>query len=224
MASPTSKFSSRPTPIPGTESTFPVSCWSALRRSKVKLEIPTSKFQSNLNLQTPNADLRSFSPSHWIGERPGGGYAATSELISARTLGSSPRTVDTVGMKLGIPSVVSRNWLVFRRKEFSFPARRERRAYTSAVCEERATKREAKRTAARRVAPKTAWGFVAPRSQSAAAMLPRRALPQAVLGATKHQPIARHHTRRSTNRQPAMPPPSSVHGRHLSFFPQALGP
>ncbi len=26
-------------------------------------------------------------------------------------------------------------------------------------------------------------------------MLPRRALPQAVLGATKHQPIARHHTR-----------------------------
>src|SRR5437899_10377719 len=121
-------------------------------------------------------------------------------------------------------SVVSRNWLVFRRKEFSFPARRERRAYPSAVCEKRATKREAKRTAARRVAPKTAWGFVAPRSQSAAAMLPRRALPQAVLGATKHQPIARHHTRRSTNRQPAMPPPSSVHGRHLSFFPQALGP
>src|SRR5947207_13494748 len=30
--------------------------------------------------------------------------------------------------------VVSRNWLVFRRKEFSFPARRERRAYPSAVC------------------------------------------------------------------------------------------
>src|SRR5216683_7382306 len=100
----------------------------------------------------------------------------------------------------GVPgaSVVSRNWLVFRRKEFSFPARRERRAYPSAVCEERATKREAKRTAARRVAPKTAWGFVAPRSQSAAAMLPRRALPQAVLGATKHQPIARHHTSVST--------------------------
>ena len=77
----------------------------------------------------------------------------------------------------GTASVVSRNWLVFRRKEFSFPARRERRAYPSAVCEERATKREAKRTATRRVAPKTAWGFVAPRSQSAAAMLLRRALP-----------------------------------------------
>src|SRR5213592_2262961 len=94
----------------------------------------------------------------------------------------------------GTASVVSRNWLVFRRKEFSFPARRERRAYPSAVCEERATKREAKRTATRRVAPKTAWGFVAPRSQSAAAMLLRRALPQTVLGATKHQTIARHHT------------------------------
>src|SRR5438876_4179924 len=38
----------------------------------------------------------------------------------------------------GTASVVSRNWLVFRRKEFSFPARRERRAYPSAVCEERA--------------------------------------------------------------------------------------
>src|SRR5438105_5283901 len=99
-------------------------------------------------------------------------------------------------VSFGTPSVVSRNWLVFRRKEFSFPARRERRAYPSAVCEERATKREAKRTAARRVAPKTAWGFVAPRSQSAAAMLPGRALPQAGVGATKHQPVARHHTTR----------------------------
>ena len=91
-------------------------------------------------------------------------------------------------------SVVSRDWPVFRRREFSSPARRERQAYPSAVCGERATKREAKRTAARRVAPKTAWGFVAPRSQSAAAMLPRRALPQAVLGATKHQAIVRHYT------------------------------
>src|SRR6266550_4683801 len=44
------------------------------------------------------------------------------------------------------------------------------------------------------VAPKMAWGFVAPRSQIAADMLPRRASPQAILGATKHQPIARHHT------------------------------
>src|SRR5439155_15088544 len=38
------------------------------------------------------------------------------------------------------------------------------------------------------------WGFVAPRSQIAADMLPGRASPQAILGATKHQPIARHHT------------------------------
>src|SRR6266545_1590172 len=95
------------------------------------------------------------------------------------------------------PSVVSRNWLVFRRQGFSPPARRERRAYPSAVCKERATTREAKRAAARRVAPKMAWGFVAPRSQIAADMLPRRASPQAILGATKHQPIARHHTRTS---------------------------
>src|SRR5207244_6790270 len=49
--------------------------------------------------------------------------------------------------------------------------------------------------ATRRVAPKMAWGFVARRSQIAADMLPRRASPQAILGATKHQPIARHHTR-----------------------------
>jgi hypothetical protein len=41
-----------------------------------------------------------------------------------------------------------------------------------------------KRTAAQRVAPNLAWGFVAPQSQSAAAMLPRRASPQAKLGAT----------------------------------------
>ncbi len=60
---------------------------------------------------------------------------------------------------------------------------------------ERATTREAKRTAARRVAPKMAWGFVAPQSQIAAHMLLRRASPQAILGATKHQLYARHHTR-----------------------------
>src|SRR5207249_10414339 len=127
--------------------------------------------------------------------------------------------------------VVSRNWLVFRRKEFSFPARRERRAYPSAVCEERATKREAKRTAARRVAPKTAWGFVAPRSQSAAAMLSRRALPQAVLGATKHQPIARHHISasaksialaRSRRNKLPMPSTKSIRARLIACLLAAL--
>src|SRR5947208_11553470 len=59
---------------------------------------------------------------------------------------------------------------------------------------ERATTREAKRTAARWVAPKMAWGFVAPQSQIAVDMLLRRASPQAILGATKHQLYARHHT------------------------------
>ena len=54
--------------------------------------------------------------------------------------------------------------------------------------------RGAKRTAARRVAPKMACGFVVPRSQIAADMLPRHASPQAILGATKHQPIVRHYT------------------------------
>src|SRR5947207_1638557 len=92
------------------------------------------------------------------------------------------------------PSVVSPNWLVFRRKGFSPPARRERRADPPWVCEERATTREAKSSAARRVAPKMALGFVAPRSQSLGAMLPRPASPKAILGATKHQPIGRHHT------------------------------
>src|SRR5512134_1801626 len=75
-------------------------------------------------------------------------------------------------------------------------ASREARArrIPAAVCNEGATRREAKRTAARRVAPNWACGFVAPQSQSAAAMLLRRAAPQAKLGATKHQPFVRHCT------------------------------
>jgi hypothetical protein len=39
-----------------------------------------------------------------------------------------------------------------------------------------------------------ALGFVAPRSESLEAMLPRRASPKAILAATKHQPIERHYT------------------------------
>src|SRR5437870_2994147 len=89
---------------------------------------------------------------------------------------------------------ISRIQLVFRSKGFWPPARRERRAYPSEVCKERATTREAKRAAARRVAPKMAWGFVAPQSQIATDMLLRRASPQAILGATQHQLYARHHT------------------------------
>jgi len=87
-------------------------------------------------------------------------------------------------LKRYVSSDVSHKWLELCRKGFWPPARRERPAYPSWVCKARATKREAKRPAARRVAPKTVWGCVAPRYQSTGAMLPRRALPQAVLGAT----------------------------------------
>src|SRR5438034_4074675 len=97
-----------------------------------------------------------------ISAQPGGRHVFWAEaLLLAPHRSTSGYALVPVRKHLA-PSVVSRNWLVFRRKEFSFPARRERRAYPSAVCEERATKREAKSTAARRVAPKTAWGFVAP--------------------------------------------------------------
>jgi hypothetical protein len=52
-----------------------------------------------------------------------------------------------------------------RGKAFLTQARRERRAYPPWVCEERATKPAAKRTAARRVALLLAWGVVARRLQ-----------------------------------------------------------
>src|SRR6266700_2843271 len=68
---------------------------------------------------------------------------------------------------------------------FSAQARRERRAYPLWICKERATPPGPKRTAARRVAPNLAWGFVARRSQPhCRGMLPPRASPQAKLGAT----------------------------------------
>src|ERR1043166_5175232 len=120
------------------------------------------------------------------------GCASPTEL-AAGTL-CTPATLRP--FNVATASVVSRNWMVFRRQGFSPPARRERRAYPPAVCNGRATTREAKRPAARRVAPKMAWGFVGPRCQIAADMLPRRASLQAILGATKHQRIARHHTGR----------------------------
>src|SRR5271169_3291945 len=71
-----------------------------------------------------------------------------------------------------------------RGKAFLAQTRRERRAYPSAVCEERATRSAPKRPAALRVASRLACGFVAPRSQTHAGMLPRRASPQAKRGAT----------------------------------------
>src|SRR5438445_7978040 len=52
-----------------------------------------------------------------------------------------------------------------RCEGFFGQTRRERRAYPSGVCEERATKSGRKRTAARRVAPNLACGCVARRSQ-----------------------------------------------------------
>src|SRR5439155_19253866 len=50
-------------------------------------------------------------------------------------------------------------------EEFAAQARRERRAYPSGVCKERATPPGPQRTAARRGAPHLAWRFVARRSQ-----------------------------------------------------------
>ena len=71
-----------------------------------------------------------------------------------------------------------------RGQGFLAQARRERRAYPRAVCEERTTKPAPKRPAALRVAPNLACGFVARRLQPAAGMRPPRASPQAKLGAT----------------------------------------
>src|SRR3989449_11526328 len=63
--------------------------------------------------------------------------------------------------------------------------RRERRAYPSGVCEERATKSGRKRTAARRVAPNLACGLrCSSITDPLRDMLPPRALPQAKFGAT----------------------------------------
>ena len=61
-------------------------------------------------------------------------------------------------------SVVNPKKLTVCREGFSAPARRRATSIPAVVCEERATKREPKRTAALRVAPKTPQGFVAPRS------------------------------------------------------------
>src|SRR6266851_5765759 len=55
--------------------------------------------------------------------------------------------------------------MTFRGEGFFGQTRRERRAYPSGVCKERATKSGRKRTAARKVAPNLACGCVARRSQ-----------------------------------------------------------
>ena len=65
-----------------------------------------------------------------------------------------------------------------RGKGFLCQTRRERRAYPSAVCKERATTSGAKGPAARRVAPHLALGVVAPRSQTASGYAPSSRLAQ----------------------------------------------
>src|SRR3989442_8489921 len=88
-----------------------------------------------------------------------------------------------------------------RGEGFFGQTRRERRAYPSGVCEERATKSGLKRTAARRVAPNLACGGVARRSQitfwicSLLAPCPRpnsarRTSPQVCSIQLRHQPDA----------------------------------
>src|SRR5919108_4852852 len=93
------------------------------------------------------------------------------------------------------PSVLFTNWVGICGNGFWVQTRRERRAYPSAVCKERTTKSDPKRHAALRVASHLAFGFVAPRSQIAADMLPRRAAPKAKCGATNAHPICEQHTR-----------------------------
>src|SRR6266545_3349129 len=68
---------------------------------------------------------------------------------------------------------------------FLAQTRRERRAYPSRVCKERATTSGPKSTAARRVASLFGSGLVAPRSQPHfGGMLPRRASPEPKIDAT----------------------------------------
>src|SRR6266849_10772516 len=69
-------------------------------------------------------------------------------------------------------STVTKNFRHMRCQDFSPLPRRERRAYPSVVCEERATPAAAKKTATRRTAPDLTGGFVAPPSQSAGGYAP----------------------------------------------------
>src|SRR5881396_1792763 len=79
------------------------------------------------------------------------------------------RIISTV---IKIISTVTKNYRYMRGQEFFVLTRRERRAYPSAVCKERATRSARKRTAALWVAPHWAWGVVAPQSQNAGGYAP----------------------------------------------------
>jgi hypothetical protein len=79
-----------------------------------------------------------------------------------RPLSMNPTTDQWQGPHVAVQlraSVVSRQWLVFRRQEFSPAARRERRAFPSGGGQEQATTREAKKTAAQWVALNLVWGL-----------------------------------------------------------------
>src|SRR5215469_216959 len=69
-------------------------------------------------------------------------------------------------------SAVINKFRHLRGLDFLALPRRERRAYPSRICKERATKAAAKKTATRRAAPELTSGFVAPRSQSAGGYAP----------------------------------------------------
>ena len=95
---------------------------------------------------------------------PGGG----------RQLSAARRT-----RQCGVPEIA-----IHLRQGIFASAEAPARSMSDRICDERATKAEAKRPAARRVAPHLGSGFVAPRSQVHADMLPRRAAPEPKCGAT----------------------------------------
>src|SRR3989442_10340877 len=108
-------------------------------KSLHKLQIPRTKFQRNSKLQAPL-------------------FTAGAARFWQLDLG----TFLIIGA-----STVTKNSRYMRCQDFSPLPRRERRAYPSVVCKERATLAAAKKTATRRAAPDLTGGFVAPQSQSA---------------------------------------------------------
>ena len=114
------------------------------------------------------------------------------------------------------PSTVTKNLRYMRCQDFSPLPRRERRAYPSAVCEERATPAAAKKTATRRAAPDLTCGFVAPQSQSAAAMLLRRASPPVKSDAAHVSEILCHSTSSPPGRGQGWVGWRQVHGQGVA--------
>ncbi len=147
-----------------------------------------------------------FAPAGRMGASPFLSRGAGPFQESRRDSGSKPKVVPTHRDYFGVafikvhqPQRGCGTWLLTAEhlsgqerkfgdvcgEDFSAPARRERRAYPTRICKERVTQPGPKRTAARRVAPNLAWGFVARRSQPhCRGMLPPRASPPAKLGAT----------------------------------------